>query len=109
MIKKLLEELQEVEEKELARALEQHGEFNSRLEGWAKILEESEEADDEVGYVGKAVEVLKGSVLHGELTETEERDMLEFLRMHALCGAAELIQTAAMATKYRRLIDEQQS
>lgn len=103
MIEKLLKDIEESERKELHRALKDHGEFSGKLEGWAKLLEEIEEAADELIGAFEGVMELKESVLHGSMTDSEERELLIRIHRRARCGAAELIQVATMATKFRRL------
>lgn len=103
MIEKLLRDIEEAEHKELDRALRDHGEFSGRLEGWAKLLEEIEEAADELIAAFEGVMELKESVLHGSMSDSNERELLSKIHRRSQCGAAELIQVAAMATKFRRL------
>lgn len=106
MLYRILKDLEEAEKKELARALDTFGEFSGRLEGWAKILEETEEADTELDHIKWDVTTLKQIVLHDANHEETESGAIANIRRHALLGAAELIQVAVVAEKYGRLLND---
>lgn len=99
MITKLVRLLDVVADDELKRAREQKGErFYSHHEAYGVTLEEVQEAIDELDNVADQLEKIWGCV---KLDYGVKKKTLEQLDMYAINGAAELIQVAAMARKWK--------
>lgn len=101
---KLLKELEEITKAELDRCNEQHPLFASNHEGAAVLLEEIEEARDEMERIKSAYDLLWRSIKHDMMSIRE----LEPLRKHATLCAAECIQVAAMCEKFNMKEEEQE-
>lgn len=99
MLTKTLTKLVEVMDEEYAMASQQHGGvFASPHEGYAVILEEIEEAEEALNRIKPCSDMLWDRVKN----DTEmDSDVLAYMKGHALQGAGELIQVAAMIEKYR--------
>ena len=93
---KLLKELEEITKAELDRCNEQYPLFASNHEGAAVLLEEIEEARDEMELIKSTYDLLWCSIKH----DTMSIRALEPLRKHATLCAAECIQVAAMCEKF---------
>lgn len=98
MMKEIMRMTEEVIEKELELACEEHGnEFASSHEAYAVIKEEYEEAREEIERVGTNLNRFWNSI-KWNLPENYD-EFLKWVYKNALRGACELIQTAAMAKK----------
>ena len=99
MITKLRRILDYMVEDELKLAKKDHGEkFHSNHEAIAVTFEEIQEAQDEFEIVFEELEGLWRCVKYDW---TVPNDVLDRISTHAINGAAELIQVAAMARKWK--------
>ncbi len=99
MITNLVRLLDVMADDELKRANEDHGErFYSHHEAYAVTLEEAQEAIDELVKVTGLLHALWSCI---KLDYGVKKKKLEQLDMYAINGAAELIQVAAMARKWK--------
>lgn len=99
MITKLVRLLDVVADDELKRAQKEHGEnFHSNHEAIAVTFEEVQEAQDEFEIVTEELEGLWRCVKYDGPVPN---DVLDRISTHAINGAAELIQVAAMARKWK--------
>lgn len=99
MITKLRRILDCMVEDELKLAQKEHGEkFHSNHEAIAVTFEEIQEAQDEFEIVTDEIEGLWSCVKYDW---TVPNDVLDRISTHAINGAAELIQVAAMARKWK--------
>lgn len=97
-MKELLEEVEKVVAAELIRANEKFPLFSSDHEGLAVIFEEVWESEQEKEIIEKTYEYLQDAVFTDE--EETKRDLALALQMYAVKCAAELIQVAAMCSKF---------
>ena len=93
----VFDELNRIDTEELA--------FHSDHEGWAVLLEEVEEAKEELVGIEDATEVLKCRVFADDFTEIK-LETLRDIRACAINCAAEAVQVAAVATKFIRFKEE---
>ena len=99
MITKLRRILDCMVDDELKWARKEHGEkFHSNHEAIAVTFEEIQEAQDEFEIVTEEIEWLWRCVKYDWAVPN---DVLDRISTHALNGAAELIQVAAMARKWK--------
>lgn len=99
MMKKLLEQVQKLADDELKMANEQFPLFASNHEGAAVILEEVEEADDEMDWIDELYQCLWKDVKDDEPENVMER--AGEMKVHAIRCACECIQVAAMCEKIK--------
>lgn len=105
MMNHLLYNIQLCEREEYARAGKQHGHtFHSLHEGYAVILEEAEEASDEVRNLDKDMATLWQATRNDDLIAA--REAANRIRRTAQLLAAEAVQTAAMANKLLNSIEQ---
>lgn len=105
MMKQLFEEVRKLQEKELTRAAEQHGStFNSLHEAYAVMLEEIQEAAQEMRETENAAGGLWSFIRHDN--EPGAFAAINAIEERALLLACEAIQVAAMASKARTLKKE---
>ena len=97
MMNKLLNKVNVLADEELKMANEQYPLFASDHEGAAVLLEEIEEAEDEMERIKSAYDILWRSIKHDMMSIRE----LEPLRKHATLCAAECIQVVAMCEKMK--------
>lgn len=100
MMKKLLEQVQKLADDELKIANEQFPLFASSHEGAAVILEEVEEADDEMVWMKSQYNRLWDDVKENEPKEWIIDDA-ERVKKFAINCACECIQVAAMCGKIK--------
>ena len=93
----IYKKLRDMAKEETSRSIEIHGKFNSPHEAYAVLLEEFEEAMDEIEIIKQEMPLFWDCVKKNEWLHTE----LHAIENHALEAAAELIQVAAMAKKSR--------
>lgn len=99
MITKLRRILDCMVEDELKLANKEHGEkFHSHHEAIAVTFEEIQEAQDEFEIVTEEIEGLWRCVKYDWAVPN---DVLDRISTHAINGAAELVQVAAMARKWK--------
>ena len=100
MITKLRNIIDCMVDDELKWARKEHGEkFHSNHEAIAVTFEEIQEAQDELEIVLENIEDLWNYCVKRD--STVPKVILEMLDQHALNGAAELVQVAAMARKWK--------
>lgn len=94
---------------ELKRALEEHGLFASDHEAIAVLDEEILEAEAELEQVKDMFQGLKKRV-YGDISLANSNSA-DVIRRHAILGACEFIQVAAMASKFNmpRVNDEKET
>ena len=98
MLDKTLLELNEVVDNEFLRASKDHGTtFASYHEGYAVLLEEYEEALEELDRLGRTFRHLWSAVKNDDMLTLYPYEV----KRHAVLAAAELVQVAAMAEKLR--------
>lgn len=96
---KLIEEVQELVEREYGRAGAKFGLTNhSDHESYAVLLEEFQEAKVEVGTVEKQLDMFWAQTKHNDSDHDKYRWLMQ-MQTNAIFGACELIQVAAMAKK----------
>lgn len=99
MMKKLLEEVEELKEKEYSRAAAKFGlKNNSDHESYAVLLEETEEASDELAMVQKQMAIFWSKIRSDE-SPSDKLTIARAIEFSATQLAAEAIQVAAMAKK----------
>ena len=97
---KLIDEVKECIESEYGRAGAQYGlVHHSDHESYAVLLEELQEAEDEVRFCGSALEKFWELVKQDCKADAFKVNSLDLVYTKALLGACELIQVAAMAKK----------
>jgi len=101
-MKELREQIQQLVSEELDRANGKFGAFNSIHEGYAVILEETEEAEHDFQMIQWNMNELWMKVKSDEVTPRVAND----IKKYAINLAAEAIQIAAMAEKFLILIEE---
>jgi hypothetical protein len=85
---------------ELANASKNYGKkYNSLHEGYAVLLEETEEAGDDMDYIKKNMGVLWQSIKTNDLKDTT---LLTDIEGTAQMLALEAIQIAAVCAKFKR-------
>ena len=100
-MKELKNAVRKLVAEEYLRASERYGgRFSSPHEAYAVILEEEEEARDEIAEMKLWMRKLWDAVKHNYGTRQDE--ILELIEEYALSGACECIQVAAMAQKARK-------
>jgi hypothetical protein len=89
---------------ELRRATEKNGKFNSTHEGYAILLEELEEAKNEMD------DLEKGIKQHWENVKNDDIDMsyLKYMEISAINLIMETIQVAAMIKKNKKYLLEKE-
>lgn len=106
-MEKLMQEVAYSILKEYDRASEEYGPIhNSDHEAYAVLLEELEEAKNDVRFCSSAMESLWSAVKNKHCIDSVKIDKLKLIHECAMLGACELIQTAAMAHKAIRTIEE---
>ena len=84
---------------ELANAVKNYGEvYNSQHEGYAVLLEEVEEAADDLTYIKNNLAVLWQSIKTNDLKDTT---LLTDIEGTAQMLALEAVQIAAVCTKFK--------
>ena len=101
-MKELREQIQQLVSEELDRANGKFGAFNSTHEGYAAILEETEEAEHDFQMIQWNMNELWMKVKSDEVTPRAAND----IKKYAINLAAEAIQIAAMTEKFLILIEE---
>lgn len=101
MMKKLKEAVKPLVESELLMASKDYGDrFHSAHEAYAVILEEYEEAKEELSNIEYALANFWGCVRFPDYSDDSEPNAhLSDLENTAICAACECIQIAAMARK----------
>ena len=95
-MKELKEAVSKLATEELERSMVKFPLFNSPHEGYAVILEEVEEAEDEIGFIRRYNELAWGEIKHNDYATRH----IVRIKEYAINLAAEAIQVAAMAEKY---------
>lgn len=95
-MKELIKDVDMVIINELKRAISEHAPMNSQHEGFAVILEEIDEAKEEIENMDIALKMLWERVKRNDNAEDEAKMLLNYARL----AAAETIQVAAMAQRF---------
>lgn len=103
MIDKLVESIEPLVNAEYERSKEHEESFHSTHEGAALIKEEIEEAAEQSQLIDKYFENLWDCVRKDE--DKKSVHYAELIENAAMWGAAELIQVAAMARKYKKSVE----
>ena len=91
---------------EKKEAIKEHGYFHSNHEGLAILQEEVQEAKQEFDEIKEKEKVVKIAIynnafdIESVITKTIAKKAISDLREHAIKGACELIQVAAMCDKF---------
>lgn len=105
MMNHLLHNIQLCEREEYVRAGKQHGlTFHSLHEAYAVMLEEAEEASDEVRNLDRDMGALWQATRHDDIMAA--REAARKIRQTAHLLAAEAVQTAAMAAKLLQSMEQ---
>jgi hypothetical protein len=97
-MKELLKSVEALTAEELARSYEKFSKFNSPHEGWAVMLEESNEHTEDCGKINGAMQAFWEQV---KLNNREAQGKIALqVKQYSIHAAAEAIQVAAMAQKY---------
>lgn len=98
-MKKLIDAVTLLADAEYKRASSEHGSVaGSEHEAYALIKEEAEEASDETVQMWNKIKAFWATVKTDESPNSQKRH-LDSIKRHAILGACELIQVAAMADK----------
>lgn len=97
-MKELLSDVEKLADNELLRANAKFPQFNSAHEGYAVILEEVDEHEDDAREIQRWIAVMWPWIKKNDLQQV--KPCVENLRKCALHAAAEAIQIAAMAQKF---------
>lgn len=106
MIEPILKEIEEAVNNEFNRIIEQYGYLHSRHEGLGVEYEEVEELFNEVYCIKEHFYGLKQSVFEDEPADALLYDLTRIER-YAMHTAAEAIQVAAVARKFKLLLDHE--
>lgn len=87
---------------ELESANRQFPQFHSPHEGWAVMLEECKELEDEYCKISNEMEEMLSSI---RMNDNCDNECARVILRHAVFAACEAIQVAAMAQKYLDLGD----
>ncbi len=82
---------------ELESANRQFPQFHSPHEGWAVMLEEFKELEDEYCKISNEMEEMLSSI---RMNDNCDNECARVILRHAVFAACEAIQVAAMAQKY---------
>lgn len=88
---------------ELAAANEKFPQFHSPHEGWAVMLEECKELEDEYNTISDEMDEMFSSIRMNDKCDVE---CSRVILRHAVFAACEAIQVAAMAQKYLDMEEE---
>lgn len=94
----LIEAVKKTQEEELQEANKNFAAFNSTHEGYAVILEEAQEAEDELRIVARGLNALWAEIKSNAEKESM-KEITEEVEESAQALAAEAVQIAAMAHK----------
>lgn len=95
---KILEKMEAAEEAEYEKILAKWGVFHSAHEGYSVLLEEVEEAQEEMESLGADMKSFWRMIR--EDNDTEAVNIADMMYQDAIRGAAELIQVAAVCKKF---------
>lgn len=98
-MKELKAQVEKLTEEEAKRSMVKFPLFNSTHEGYAVLLEEIDEQQEESRLIECYSKILWGEVKRNAL-KTDLFETLEVIKKRAILNAAESIQVAAMAQKY---------
>lgn len=102
-MQELLKIVREAAENELVRANEKFPLFSSKHEGYAVLLEEYQEARDEANMLEHHLDFLWMRIKNNEADEEKNTPICR-IETEAINLAAEAIQVAAMAMKFKCLL-----
>ncbi|MDO5549423.1 MAG: hypothetical protein Q4F79_13185 [Eubacteriales bacterium] len=93
-------------EREMQTGIKNHGLFVDAHQGWAVILEEIEEAQEQMEYMIVAVDAMKKAVQQDN--DDIAYDLAHSIFTYAKKAMLESMQAAAMAEKYMESFKEQE-
>lgn len=88
---------------ELASENKQFPQFHSPHEGWAVMLEECKELEDECHKISNEMEEMLSSI---RMNDNCDIECAQVILRHTVFAACEAIQVAAMAQKYLDMKEE---
>lgn len=95
---KILEKMEDAAEAERNRIVQKKGFYHTPHEGYAVLLEEVEEAHEEMESLGADMKSFWRMIR--EDNDTEAANIADMMYQDAIRGAAELIQVAAVCKKF---------
>lgn len=95
-------EIEDLVKRELEEANKIHPQFSSTHEGYAVILEETEELAEESEEIEKIIRTWWAYLRKDEDMEIQKR-RVEKIRIHAVNAVKEAIQVIAMCDKFKNL------
>lgn len=95
-------EIEALVKRELEEANKIHPQFNSTHEGYAVLLEETEELAEESEEIEKIIRTWWAYLRKDEDIDIQKR-RVEKIRIHAVNAAKEAIQVIAMCDKFKNL------
>lgn len=99
--------VEEIINKELEFAINKFGEFASAHEGYAVILEEVQECQEEMKKVERGLQLIWDHIKYNKVQSGENRILLEQLKVDSFNLVKEAIQIAAMVKKFAPLTQAQ--
>lgn len=104
MIQSIREELTEIVEREIARAEKKYPAYASDHEAYAVLLEEYEEAKEELGKIHEHLAMWWVDIKYNDTLQ--RKSYLKEIFESALCCASESLQVAAVACRAGAFKDE---
>jgi hypothetical protein len=95
--------VEEIINKELEFAINKFGEFASAHEGYAVILEEVQECQEEMKKFERIFQLVWDHIKYNKVQSGENRILLAELEVHSFNLVKEAIQIAAMVKKFAPL------
>lgn len=106
-MKELVKQVEGLADEELERSMKNFPLFNSTHEGYAVMLEEVDEVEQEFSEIKFTKAGFWGSIKGNRSTDTLKGGA-NYIRKHAVLLAAEAIQAAAMAEKFVKSLEKRE-